>query len=315
MTSSIRTTLLILCWITCSALTQINNQDFIQSSHASVTLVFCQMLMGLLVEVGKTCLFDSNENKTKTNGSLELTRIKWLLLTGLTNVIGHILTMHSMLLIAPALTHIIRSLEPLSMSLVSFFILGHLSERLQILSLVPMILGMVLFFLSGEDNHFHMSSLHVRGIVIALCANFGMAVRNCSSKRNTSITYDVLQYSHLAMIGTPISLALVLIQMHFQPEYVVFHPSGPLHFSALFHIAYSSASFHVLSLTDPLSHSIIKFASCALRVFTLAVIFGFNLSFYSICGTLSCVAGLLSYIQVTVKTESIRSWKPFFIVY
>ena len=67
-------------------------------------------------------------------------------------------------------------------------------------------------------------------------------------------------------------------------------------------------SFYVLSLTDPLTHSIIKFTSRCIAITSLAFIYGLQLTPMSVVGIVLAAFGSLSYTfskhefsQITIK--------------
>ena len=53
---------------------------------------------------------------------------RWIVLIGLCNALGHLLTMISMQVITPAITQIVRAFEPLLTSVLTYYILNIGSE-------------------------------------------------------------------------------------------------------------------------------------------------------------------------------------------
>ena len=74
--------------------------------------------------------------------------------------------MISMQMISPAITQIVRAIEPLLMSVFSYCILSESSSFTQLLSILPMMTGIV-FIAAGKGD---LSSLEYNNFLQAQCA-------------------------------------------------------------------------------------------------------------------------------------------------
>lgn len=301
----------VLAWITCSSVTQVANKKVLKAGTPPLLLVFCQMLFGTIVY--RTGLLKSSSAasgyarvpKSEQDPPISQTAENWVRLVGICNVLGHTLTMWSMLLVAPALTHIVRSIEPLLMSLLSYWILNRSTSPLQMLSMLPMIIGIIVIATGGKSDNFIESNTLLEGLSVALLANIAMSLRNCGTKKYSILTQQRLDYPQVCSISLKYIFVPSIAQVLFDSS---FTGTWQLLIASSFHVGYSSMSFYVLSLTDPLTHSIIKFVSRAVAVISLGIVFGVQLNHQMLIGVFLCVTGALLYTISLQKQLSKGVW-------
>ena len=196
----------------------------------------------------------------------------WLLLVGFCNAMAHLLTLYSIQMITPALTHVIRGTEPIWMMLFSYLMLQQRSSLYEMISITLMILGIVSIANGGTHEKYKMYHTFIRGIMTTTIANVGIALRNCGSKKYLILTSKVLHYPEICVysLGWIILLAL--------SQYLVDGSTGKVSvhvlIATLFHVVYSSMSFYVLSFMKPTSHSIVKLVSRTIAVLSLTFAYG-----------------------------------------
>ena len=162
---------------------------------------------------------------------------RWIVLIGLCNALGHLLTMISMQMITPAITQIVRAFEPLLTSVLIYFILNEKSSCPQLLSIFAMMIGIVFIAIGKNTLSVNEYSNFLQGIIIAFCANGVMCFRNCGTKKYTILTKRQLDYPEVCSYSVRLLVVLIFIQIslfgwHYES------PSTYLGIASLFHVGY-----------------------------------------------------------------------------
>jgi pyruvyl transferase EpsO len=141
---------------------------------------------------------------------------------------------------------------------------------------------------------------HLTGILLALLANVSMALRNCISKIYCKSTGGPLDYSRVCLAGVVLLyIPTMLCYNYFKTS---MSASAYLLGASVFHVAYNSLSFLVLSSMDSLNHSMIKFTSRCSIVLIVSMFFSMEYDVLKIMGTLLCLFG--SFLFMMAKTDS-----------
>lgn len=307
--SSFFVVVVVLSWIGCSSITQVSNIKYLLVNSSPVFLVFCQMCFGAIVyRLLSKRNVETYEHLTQQNDDIvdneKTTNLHtkpchyWLLLAGFCNALGHTLTMYSMLLVSPALPHVVRSTEPIFLSGLSYFLLNKKTTAFQFVSLLPMIAGIV-FISTGHGKHVEEEkNTFVSAILLSLVATIFMALRNCATKKHTQVTTLGVEYPQICEESLKFMAPALILEMLLDwctLPYLRIELTRYLPIAVFFHVAYSSLSFYVLSLTDPLSHSVIKISSRAFSSMMLGLLFGIQLQRQMVFGVFLCATGAWMY--------------------
>ena len=184
-------------WIGCSSVTQVANKKVLSDGNSGWTLLCLQMSCGSLVH-----LISSLTNKCQMNCKPEICSASnswkseiWVILVGFCNSLTHLLTYYAMQIITPALTHIIRGMEPIWAMVISYMMLQKRSSFYEVISTILMILGVISIAGGGTQEKYNNNQLFIGGIMTTTFANFIIALRNCGSKKYSLLTSKELHYA------------------------------------------------------------------------------------------------------------------------
>ena len=295
----------IIIWIGCSSVTQIANKkvvtdvitdsNSIPSGTSPLYLVCLQMVFGTFVYIIQ-CSMYKKPSKSANNFIITSSRAMiWIQVVGFCNVLTHVLTLYAIQLITPALTHIIRGTEPIWMIIFSYLLLGRRVSLAASISVVLMTVGVISIAKGGTHEKYEEHKNFIRGILITIAANFAITVRNCGSKIYSLLTLKELHYPEVCAYSLIWVIIPTLIQ-HFVADKTC-QVSIYIFIATIFHVAYSSMSFYVLSFMEPTSHSIIKLVSRTVAVLSLTVFYGVEVyaSKTMMFGVSLCIIGGIFY--------------------
>ena len=293
----------IIIWICCSSMTQIANKEVLSDGNSPLILVSFQMFLGSTVHFLTWWIYRNSETIEKRISTSKVANLSgiWLLVVGLCNVSAHLLTLHAVQIITPALTHIIRGTEPIWIMGLSYMMLQNKSSVGEGISVILMILGLILIAVSQAQIHEANNTLFIKGIITTVVANFAIALRNCAYKKYSLLSSRTLYYPKMCTIALGFVVIPAIILSKGEKISMYIFPAS------FFHVVYSSMSFYVLSFMNPTSHSMVKLVSRTVVVLSLSLVYGYEKSGWTmIFGTLFCLLGGFFYSSPNTYEKFIK---------
>eukprot|EP00929_Paragymnodinium_shiwhaense_P071646 TRINITY_DN363_c0_g2_i1.p1 TRINITY_DN363_c0_g2~~TRINITY_DN363_c0_g2_i1.p1 ORF type:complete len:403 (+),score=81.83 TRINITY_DN363_c0_g2_i1:55-1263(+) len=244
---------------------------------------------------------------------LSVSDVKTLAPSGVFFSIGQIATVASLGAGAVSFTHVVKALEPADHAIVGGLLLGQVFHPMVYCSLIPVFAGVAIA--SASELSFSTFAL-----LTALASNFAFALRNVLAAKTGSvgdmgegtITRKTNQLCVLTIVATAVLFPFVLVipgglcsfrsawtaalQQTDAATLIYLFVASSFHF-----FMYQMSSFWVLSLTQPITHSVLNTLKRVVIIVVSIVVFKTPVTMQGAVGTAIAIGGVFLYVHTKNK--------------
>lgn len=301
-------------WYASNVRYNIVNKMLLKSLHATVIIAWAQLAFGVVVAV---CLWRCGVLPTP---SVSRGDILALVPASMAFAAGQITTQAALTLGHVSLTHVVKSVEPVVNAIFSALFLGECLNPFTYLTLVPIVLGVCL---TANSWGFDVSTL-----ACAMASNVCFALRNVLASKYGRIgdlgedptVRKTNQLFLLTVLGSAISLPFVTLISLFRLQSLFDAWADALSKvssseicrmlveSCVFFLVYQVSSFWVLSLMQPISHSVLNSMKRVVVIMSAIVLLHEPVTTLGSVGVALSTAGAIAYSLAKRKLQNDAPW-------